>query len=142
MPTLQVKRTNPVVVWSAGLLIIVVLFFAVRWLTRERVEVRVATPTYQNLIKSVPTNGKVEPIVEFQAHAASPGQVAKLYVEVGDTVKPGALLVKMDDSDIQERIANAELSISSAQVGLDTIEHSAARPRPGRRRSRSPTDAL
>jgi HlyD family secretion protein len=38
-------------------------------------------------------------------------------------VKPGTLLVKMDDSDIQERIANAELSISSAQVGLDTIEH-------------------
>jgi HlyD family secretion protein len=88
-----------------------------------RVDVRVASPTYQNLIKSVPTNGKVEPIVEFQAHAASPGQVAKLYIEVGDVVKPGTLLVKMDDSDIQERIANAELSISSAQVGLDTIEH-------------------
>ena len=90
--------------------------------TRERVKVRVAQASFQNLLRQVSTNGKVEPIQEFQAHAAAPGEVAKLYVEVGDQVKPGTLLVKMADSQIQEQIANSQLSISSAQVGLDTIQ--------------------
>jgi HlyD family secretion protein len=121
MPTLEVKRTNPVLVWGAGLLILVLLFVGIRSFTRERVEVRVAQTSYQNLLRQVSTNGKVEPIQEFQAHAAAPGEVAKLYVEVGDQVKPGTLLVKMGDSQIQEQIASSQLSISSAQVGLDTI---------------------
>jgi HlyD family secretion protein len=122
MPTLEVKRTNPVLVWGAGLLIIAVLVFGIRSFTRERVEVRVAQASFQNLLRQVSTNGKVEPIQEFQAHAAAPGEVAKLYVEVGDQVKPGTLLVKMADSQIQEQLANSQLSISSAQVGLDTIQ--------------------
>jgi HlyD family secretion protein len=122
MPTTEVKRSNPVVVWGAILLIILLLVFATRWLTRERVQVHVASPTFQDLLRQVSTNGKVEPIQEFQAHAAAPGEVAKLYVEVGDLVKPGTLLVKMADSEIQERLANSQLSISSAQVGLDTVQ--------------------
>jgi HlyD family secretion protein len=122
MPTLEVKRTNPVFMWGAGLLIVVLLVFGTRWLTRERVQVRVAQASFQNLVRQVSTNGKVEPIQEFQAHAAAPGEVAELYVEVGDTVKPGTLLVRMADSDIQERLANSQLSISNAQVGLDTVQ--------------------
>jgi HlyD family secretion protein len=127
MPTLEVKRTNPVLVWGAGLLIIAVLVFGIRSLTRERVEVRVEQASFQNLLRQVSTNGKVEPIQEFQAHAAAPGEVAKLYVEVGDQVKPGTLLVKMADSQIQEQLANSQLSISSAQVGLDTIQQNGSR---------------
>jgi HlyD family secretion protein len=123
MPTLEVKRTNPVVVWGVGLLILVLLFTGIRFFTRERIEVRVAQASYQNLLRQVSTNGKVEPIQEFQAHAAAPGEVAKLYVEVGDQVKPGTLLVKMADSQIEEQIASSQLSISSAQVGLDTVQH-------------------
>ncbi len=127
MPTLEVKRTNPVLVWGAGLLIIAVLVFGIRSLTRERVEVRVEQASFQNLLRQSSTNGKVEPIQEFQAHAAAPGEVAKLYVEVGDQVKPGTLLVKMADSQIQEQLANSQLSISSAQVGLDTIQQNGSR---------------
>jgi HlyD family secretion protein len=121
MPTLEVKRTNPVLVGGAGLLIIVALVFGIRSLTRERVQVRIAHASFQNLLRQVSTNGKVEPIQEFQAHAAAPGEVAKLYIEVGDQVKPGTLLVKMADSQVQQQIADSQLSISAAQVGLDTI---------------------
>src|ERR1700684_4501831 len=111
MPTLEVKRTNPVFVWGAGLLILALVALGIRSLTRERIQVRVAQASYQNMRREVATNGKVEPIVEFQAHASAPGVVAKLYVEVGDTVKPGAMLVRMADSDAQERLASSQLSI-------------------------------
>ena len=51
MPTLEVKRTNPVLVGGAGLLIIVALVFGIRSLTRERVQVRIAHASFQNLLR-------------------------------------------------------------------------------------------
>jgi len=123
MPLTETKRSNPLLLWGAAFLLIVLLVLGIRFLTRQRTKVRVAVATYQNLIKSVPTNGKVEPIHEFQAHAAAPGVVNEVYVEVGDVVKPGTLLVKMDDSNIKAQLAGSQLSINSAQVGLETVQH-------------------
>jgi len=123
MPPIETKRSNPLLLWGAAFLLILLLVFGIRYLTRERTKVRVSTVTYQNLIKSVPTNGRVEPIYEFQAHAPAPGVVKDVFVEVGDKVKPGTMLVRMDDSNIQAQLASSQLSISSAQVGLDTVQH-------------------
>ena len=43
--------------------------------------------TYQDLVKSFSTNGKVEPLDDFQAHAQAAGQVQDIYVDVGEKVK-------------------------------------------------------
>jgi multidrug efflux pump subunit AcrA (membrane-fusion protein) len=59
--------------------------------------VRTAQVTYQDLEKSFSTNGKVEPVDDFQVHAPAAGQVQDVYVDVGQKVKAGQLLLKMDD---------------------------------------------
>ena len=53
----------------------------------RRISVRAAQVTYQDLVKSFSTNGKVEPMDDFQAHAQAAGQVQDIYVDVGDKVK-------------------------------------------------------
>jgi len=116
------SQRNPLVLWSAIAVLVVGAFLAVRWFTRERVTIRVAQASLQNLESSTSTNGKVEPIQEFQAHAAAPGVVQRIYVNVGDKVSAGTLLVRMDDSDIQARLASSALSVSTARLGLDTTE--------------------
>lgn len=122
MPPREKTRNNSYLIWSALLILVVAIVFTVRRLTRERVGIRTATVTFQNLDSSTSTNGKVEPIHEYQAHAAFPGVVQKLYVGVGDKVVAGTLLAKMDDSEIKARLAASALSISSARVGLNTTE--------------------
>jgi HlyD family secretion protein len=84
--------------------------------TRDIVEIRAAAATHQNLLSTVSTNGRVEPIEVFQAHAPAPGVVAKIYVEVGGKVKKGDLLIKMDDADVAARLATANASLSSAEA--------------------------
>jgi HlyD family secretion protein len=116
------SQRNPLVLWSALAVLVVAAFLATRWFTRERVTIRVAQASLQNLESSTSTNGKVEPIHQFQAHAAAPGVVQRLYVNVGDKVSAGTLLVRMDDSDIQARLASSALSVSTAKLGLDTTE--------------------
>ena len=121
MPTTETRRLNPVLLWGISLAIILVVFLIVRVSSRDVVEVRVATADHQNLLSTVSTNGKVEPIEQFQAYAPAPGIVAKVYVEVGQKVRKGDLLMKLDDADTVARLATANASLRTAQASLHDI---------------------
>jgi HlyD family secretion protein len=124
MPTTETRRLNPVVLSGILLAVAALIVVGVRSFTREKVEIRVAVATHQNLLRTVSTNGKVEPIEIFQAHAPAPGVVAKLYVEVGQKVKAGDLLVRMDDSDAVARVATAKATLESTKLNLQNMQQS------------------
>ena len=113
MTTAEVRRINPALIGGAVLLLGVLVFFGLRSLTRETVQVRVSPVTHENLISTVSTNGKVEPIAEYQAHASAPGVVEKVYVSVGQKVKAGDLILKMDDADALARVAAAKSNLAA-----------------------------
>jgi HlyD family secretion protein len=108
--------------WTIVIAISFLIFVVVRSSTRDTVEIRVAPVTSQNLISSVSTNGKVEPIDEFQAYAPAAGVVAKLYVQVLQKVRVGDLLLKMDDSDAVARLAAANATLRTAEATLHDME--------------------
>jgi HlyD family secretion protein len=117
------RRTIPIILWASGLVALILVVVAVHYLTRERVEVRTAKVSYQDLIKTSSTNGNVEPIDDFQPHAQVAGVVEEVYVNVGDKVKPGQLLLKMDDADAKARLASAQSNLEAAQLALSDITH-------------------
>lgn len=122
MPTTETRRLNPILLWGIFLAVIALVFIGIRTFTHEEVEVRVAPVNRQNLMASVPTNGKVEPIQEFQAHAPAAGVVGQVYVKVGQKVTAGAPLLRMDDSDAVARLAAAKAALSSAQAAVHNME--------------------
>lgn len=119
MPTTETRRLNPYAVTGIVLSVVALAIVAIRTFTREVVEIRAAAVTHQNLLSSVSTNGRVEPIEYFQAHAPGPGVVAKIYVDVGQKVKRGDQLIKMDDSDAAARVATARSALTSAQAAAN-----------------------
>jgi HlyD family secretion protein len=108
--------------WVILAAIVVLVFVVARSSTRDTVEVRVSPVTRQNLSSLVSTNGKVEPIDEFQAYAPAPGVIAKVYVQVLQKVKVGDLLLKMDDSDAVARLAAANATLRTAEATLHDME--------------------
>ena len=122
MTTTSEKRLNPALVWGSVLVVGVLVVFFIRSITREIVAVRVAPVTHQNLLSTVSTNGKVAPIQEYQAHAPAAGIVEKIYVEVGQKVKVGDLLIKMSDADAVSRMATASASLASTQATSADLE--------------------
>jgi HlyD family secretion protein len=121
MPTTETRRLNPVLLWVIFLFILVLAVVAARYFSHDQVEIRSAPVNHQNLLSSVSTNGKVEPIEEFPAYAPAPGVVAKIYVEVGQKVKAGQLLIKMDDSEAAARLASANSTLQGAESGLHDL---------------------
>jgi len=127
MPTTETRRLNPVMLWVIFLAIIVFAFVILRSSTRDLVEIRVAAVTRQTLVSSVPTNGKVEPIGEFQAYAPAAGVIAKVYVEVLQKVRAGELLLKMDDADAVAKLASATATLRTAEAALHDMEQGGTR---------------
>ena len=122
MPTTETRRLNPLLLWVIFLAVIVLVFVVIRSSTRDTLEVKVGAVTRQNLVSSVSTNGKVEPIGEFQAYAPAPGVIAKVYVDVLQKVRAGDLLLKMDDSDAVAKLAAAQATLRTAEATLHDME--------------------
>jgi HlyD family secretion protein len=121
MPTTETRRLNPVLMWVIFLAVIVVAALAAHFFSHDQVEIRAAAVNHQNLQSTESTNGKVEPIEEFPAYAPAPGVIARIYVEVGQKVKAGQLLIKMDDSAAAAHLAAARSTLQNAKSGLQDL---------------------
>ena len=127
MAKAEQNRSKPIILSVVGLVVLVAIIYAVRVFGHSAVEVRVAHVSHQDLLSTVSTNGKVEPVdgAAFQAHAPGPGIVAKVYVDVNQKVQPGTLLVSLRDADAKARLSRC--AIQPRCRGSRTRRH------PGRR---------
>jgi HlyD family secretion protein len=82
-----------------------------------------ATSIERGPIRSmVSTNGKIEPIQNFEAHAPIATTVKRLLVKEGDHVRKGQLLLQLDDDDIRTQAARAQGQIKSAQADQASLK--------------------
>ena len=116
------KRISSSVLWIAAAIALVVIFFGVRRMTREKLPLRVAESQVQDLIKPSSTNGRVQPQLTFEAHAPEASIVKDVLVHVGDRVHAGQLLVTLDDSNARAKLATATAALRTAQAGYQTVE--------------------
>jgi HlyD family secretion protein len=115
-------RAKPIVLWSLAAALLIIVFFAVRRLTREELPLRVAQATMQDLITTDSTNGKVEPQHNFEAHAPAPATVKHLYVRAGERVPKGKLLLSLDDADAVAHSASALATLRGAEASYQAAE--------------------
>ena len=109
--------------WLVTAIVLVLVFFSVRSLTREHLVVRVARVESGPLASTVSTNGRVEP--EDNREYASPvsSPVKAIYVQQGDKVPKGKLLIELDDLDARARLASANTAVKTAQAALEAATH-------------------
>jgi HlyD family secretion protein len=69
----------------------------------------------------ISTNGKVEPIQNFEAHAPIGTTIKRLLVKEGDHVRKGQLLLQLDDAGIRSEAARAQAQLTAAQTDQSQI---------------------
>jgi HlyD family secretion protein len=117
------SRSTTYIIWGSAFIVLVLAVLAIRSLTRERLAVHVSQVAYGDVVKTSSTNGKVEPLDDYQAHATGAGQVQDIYVHVGEKVKAGQLLLKMDDQYALASLAHAQSNLRAAELAMSDIEH-------------------
>ncbi len=105
-------------VWAVliGVLVLVVLLAAFISLRRAEVPVHVAAATRDSITSAISTNGKIEPVQNFEAHAPAGTTVKHMLVHEGDHVRRGQLLLQLDDSQARAQAAKAEADLKAAEA--------------------------
>jgi HlyD family secretion protein len=103
--------------------LLIIVFFTTRSLMRERLPVREAQVQRQQLESNVSTNGRVEPEVNYEIHSPVSTIVKAVYVQPGDQVPAGKLLMLLDDVAARARLATAESGVKAAQAAVEAATH-------------------
>lgn len=123
----EVRRNGRRIWIIVGAVVVAVLVLAAFVSRRHDVPVRAATVEPTGITATIQTNGKIEPIDGFEAHAPFPTTVKKILVQQGQHVKAGQLLVELDDADAVARAAQAQAAMANAQANVAAIEHGGTR---------------
>src|SRR5260370_35666219 len=86
------------------------------------VAVRAESVVRQDIASVISTNGKIEPVHNFEAHAPAPATVKRVLVNEGDQVKAGQLLVELDDADARAQAARALALLRAADADRQAVQ--------------------
>jgi HlyD family secretion protein len=67
-------------------------------------------------------SGHLQPRQDVSLSMATTGIVKTVNIEVGDTVKAGDVLVRLDDTDARQSVATAELQVASVRLDVESAQ--------------------
>ncbi len=79
-------------------------------------------PVRRDLRITAEATGLVEPIRTVEVKSKASGEILALYVDVGDQVEPGALLVEVDPRDVRNGHNQAQADFGVARARLEIAE--------------------
>jgi HlyD family secretion protein len=90
------------------------------WLSGRKPAAKIAavTPTRENLVASISSNGKVEPISPYVMRAQLDTFVKKIYVTEGQTVKKGQVLLELNVKEAAAQLAETKAKLLRVQNDL------------------------
>lgn len=110
-----------------GGIVLAVLVLAAFMSRRRDVPVRAGVAEKGTITASIQTNGKMEPLNGFEAHAPYATTVKKVLVQQGSHVKAGQLLLQLEDADAVARAATAQAQIANADASVNAIKQGGTR---------------
>lgn len=82
-------------------------------------------------------NGRIE-AVEIDIAAKMPGRIQEMFVDEGDFVARGQVLVRLDTASLEAQLRQAQAQLQRAEIGVQTAESQVRQ----REAEKSATDAL
>ena len=89
------------------------------WSRWKPPEVVLGAPTRGPAIDAIYATGLVEPSLEIRVAPRTPGRLAELRVDEGDTVKAGQLLARLDDDEPRAAVAELEARAAYARTQFE-----------------------
>jgi HlyD family secretion protein len=111
----------------AIIIVAVIVLAAFMSFGRKEIPIRVARASRSQIRSTISTNGKVEGINTFEAHAPAPTTVKQIFVAPGDHVRPEQLLLQLDDADARAQAAKAQAQLRAAEADVAAVRNGGTR---------------
>jgi HlyD family secretion protein len=108
-------------IWAVGIIVAVIVLAAFMSMRQDTVPVRAATANRDTIRSEISTNGKVEPLQNFEAHAPISTTVRRVLVKEGEHVRKGQLMVQLNDFSARDQAARAMSQVEASAADLSAI---------------------
>lgn len=108
---------------AGGIVLAVILLAAFNSIRGEIIPIRTARVTYGDIRSLISTNGKIEPVQNFEAHSPVATTVKRILVKEGDHVKRGQLLLELDDDEARTTAARALAQLKGAEADINAVQN-------------------
>jgi HlyD family secretion protein len=118
------KNKNRSYLWIAIVAVVVIALLAVFFRKPKDSSVKVAVDkaAKRSIVETVYASGKLFPATEVEISSNVSGTIVELLVEVGQNVKEGQLLAKIDPEALVSIVERAEATTNSARAQLENIK--------------------
>jgi len=105
---------------AIGVILIIAIFVTLNLLKGKggQIEVQVEQVKRGDITQVVSGTGRIQPELEIKISANVSGEIIGLYVNEGDEVKKGDLLVELDRKKYEAAVVRAKSNLKSAQANL------------------------
>jgi HlyD family secretion protein len=108
--------------WLLPLLVIVCLaWLALSWKNAPS-EVRFTTVKTEDLVDTLNTNGKVEPLSWASVRAERPGRLGEIRVQKGTPVSAGSIIALMENDELRASLQAAEARVTQVEGDQQTLK--------------------
>src|ERR1700680_866918 len=90
--------------------------------TREIDPSKLAGAEKGDIARSVVATGKIEPVTKVEVKSKASGIVKKIYVDYGDRVKAGQVLVELDKEQLQASVRESRANLEAAKAALESAQ--------------------
>ena len=102
-----------------------VAFFSVKAIGRSSPKIdaeKLAKVERIDLARSVVATGKIEPVTKVEIKSKASGIIQQLPVNVGDVVRKGQVICKLDENDLLPRVRQSQAALSLAEAALKSAQ--------------------
>jgi len=128
----QKKKSNKLLYIGIGVVVFLILFLIVGksqgWIGKAKtLEVDVSKAKKVSITEKVSASGTVQPVIEVKLAPEVSGEITDLTVEDGDSVKLGAVLVKIRPDVWKSQLERSEAAYNQQLANLESSRASLAR---------------
>jgi len=108
------------ILWTVGAIVAVIVLAS--FMSRDdSIPVTTARVSRSTIRSAISSNGKVEPVHNFEAHAPIGTTAKRVLVKEGDHVKKGQLLVELNAATARSQAAQAMAQVKASQADISAL---------------------
>jgi HlyD family secretion protein len=119
------KRRRRIIIFSSLGVLALVGIIGVRAALRPNHTIdpsKLAAAERGDIARSVVATGKVQPLAKVEIKSKASGIVKQIFVDYGDTVRAGQVLVELDKEELQARVREARAYLMAAQAAEQSAQ--------------------
>ena len=107
---------------AAGLLVVIVGVAAAMRSSHPIDPSKLAAVERGDIARSVVATGKIEPLAKVEIKSKASGIVKKIYVDYGDRVKTGQILVELDKEQLEANVRESRANLAAAEAAAQSAQ--------------------